>query len=132
MRCNFGGLMLSCSLLAITLSISACTSLQPTQAASSEEVRRQITQENLIEPGDRVKVVTADGSVHEFRVTAVDRDAGLIKGKDEEVRIDDVVGLETREFSLGKTAALTLVSAGVIHALVVLAAAPALILAAGM
>lgn len=83
----------------------------------------------MVKPGDRVQLITADEAVHEFRVTAVDLDAGLIKGKDEAVRIADIVGVETRELSAGKTAAITLVSAGIIGALVVIALAPALILA---
>jgi hypothetical protein len=65
-----------------------------------------ITQENFFEPGDRVRLVTADGSVHKFRVTQIDVVGGLVIGKEESVPIADILAVETREVSWAKTAAL--------------------------
>jgi hypothetical protein len=87
-----------------------------------------ITQENLIEPGDRVRLVTADDAVHKFRVTKVDVDAGLVVGSAEAVPIADIVAVETREVSVGKTAALTGGAIG-IWVLILILIAPAALLA---
>jgi hypothetical protein len=53
-------------LAALVLLCCACTTLRPTEA-SPEELQRLITRDNLIEPGDRVGLVTADGTVYKFR-----------------------------------------------------------------
>jgi hypothetical protein len=86
-----------------------------------------ITQENLFEPGDRVKLVTADGSVHAFRVTQIDVDDGLVIGKEESVPIADIIAVETREVSVGKTAALSGGLVGVSMIILLLIAAGATI-----
>ncbi|MGD2033206.1 MAG: hypothetical protein PVJ74_12080 [Gammaproteobacteria bacterium] len=36
--------------------------------------------EDILKPGDEVKIVTTDGVVHEFRVTRIDRERGLVVG----------------------------------------------------
>jgi hypothetical protein len=92
--------------LVVVLLSCACTTLRSTEA-SPADLQRMITQENLLKPGDRVKLVTADGSVHAFRVTQIDVDDGLVIGKEESVPIADIIAVETREVSVGKTAALT-------------------------
>jgi hypothetical protein len=35
---------------------------------------------DILKPGDEVKIVTTDGVVHEFRVTRIDRERGLVVG----------------------------------------------------
>jgi hypothetical protein len=116
-------------ILALTLLLlaSGCTSLRPTEA-SPEDLQRMITQEDLIKPGDRVRLVTADEKVYRFRVTSVDLDEGLIAGRGEAVPIAEIVAVETREVSVGKTAALT---GGLIGAwvLILVLIAPAALLA---
>ena len=116
-------------ILALTLLLlaSGCTSLRPTEA-SPEDLQRMITQEGLIKPGDRVRLVTADETVHRFRVTSVDLDEGLIAGRGAAVPISEIVAVETREVSVGKTAALT---GGLIGAwaLILVLIAPAALLA---
>ena len=92
--------------LVLLLLSCACTTLRPTEA-SPADLQRMITHENLFKPGDRVKLATADGSVHKFRVTQIDVDNGLVIGKEESVPIADIIAVETREVSVGKTAALT-------------------------
>ena len=94
-------------ILAIVVLLScACTTLQPT-AASPEELERMITHEKLLEPGDRVRLVTADGAVYKFRVREIDLANGMVVGPKESVPINDIVAVETREVSIGKTAVLT-------------------------
>jgi hypothetical protein len=90
----------------IVLLSCACTTLRPTEA-SPEELQRMITHENLLETGDRVRLVTADGAVYKFRVREIDLQNGLIIGPKDSVQIQDIVAVETRKVSIGKTAALT-------------------------
>jgi hypothetical protein len=66
-----------------------------------------ITQENLLEPGDRVRLVTAEGAVYKFRVREIDLENGRVVGPKASVPIQDIVAVETREVSIGKTAVLT-------------------------
>lgn len=94
-------------ILAIVVLLScACTTLRPTEA-SPEELQRMITHENLLETGDRVRLVAADGAVYKFRVREIDLQNGVVVGPKESVPIKDIVAVETREVSIGKTAALT-------------------------
>lgn len=116
-------------LAALVLISCACTTLRPNEA-SPEELQRMITHENLLEPGDRVRLATADGAVHKFRIRRIDFNEGLIIGRQDSVPIREVVGVETREFSVGKTVALTGGLAGAWVILLFLAA-PAFVLAAG-
>jgi hypothetical protein len=85
----------------------------------------------LLEPGDRVRLVTADEAVHTFRVTEVDRERGIVVGKDNEVPIANIVAVETRETSVGRTALLVGGVGYGIGILVVLILGPALLLGAG-
>jgi hypothetical protein len=110
---------------ALVLLCCACTTLRPTEA-SPEELQHRITHENLIEPGDRLRLATADGAVHKFRVTKIEN--GMVIGPNDSVPIQDIVAVETREFSIGKTAALAGGMAGAYLILLILAA-PAFVLA---
>jgi hypothetical protein len=106
---------------------SGCTTLQPAEA-TPDELQRLILSEGILEPGQRVRLVTRDKAVHEFRVTVVDSEKGVVHGKDESVPIGDIVAIETREISAGRTALLTrglVYSAGIVIAI---ALAPAAIL----
>jgi hypothetical protein len=112
---------------ALVLLCCACTTLRPTEA-SPEELQHRITHDNLLEPGDRLRLVTADGAVYKFRVMKIDYVNGMVIGPNDSVPIQDIVAVETREFSIGKTAALTGGLAGVYLILLILAA-PAFVLA---
>jgi hypothetical protein len=92
-------------LLALALISTSCTTLKTTEAPP-EEVHRLIVTEDILKPGDEVKIVTTDGVVHEFRVTRIDRERGLVFGDTDEIPIVDIVALETREISIGRTALL--------------------------
>ncbi len=106
---------------------SACTTLQPVEA-SPEEVQRLITDEQILEPGMRVRLVTIDETVHEFRVSEVDVEQGLVIGEQAQVPIADVVAVDTREVSVGRTALLVGGLGYGILALLAIALAPALLL----
>jgi hypothetical protein len=93
-------------LAALVLLCWAGTTLRPT-GASPKELKHRITHDDLIEPGDRVRLVTADGTVYKFRVTRIDEVNELVIGPKDSVPIQDIVAVETREVSIGKTAALT-------------------------
>ena len=56
----------------------------------------------LVQPGDRIAVVTASQGERIFVVTDVDQDS--IRGEGVVVPIDEVVALERREIAAGKTA----------------------------
>jgi hypothetical protein len=106
---------------------SACTTLQPTEA-TPEEIQRLILSEGILEVGQRVRLVTSDEMAHEFRVTSIDEQTGIVHGKNESVRIEEIVAVETREISAGKTALLT---GGLVYGIgliIAIAIAPALIL----
>lgn len=91
------------ALLLICLLTAGCSTLKPVEMPP-DEVQRQISAGDLIAFGDTVKVATSDGDVTRFRVTGI-TDA-LILGDGVEVPIDEVVAVETKAFSVGKTAAL--------------------------
>jgi len=91
------------TLLSTLIFFYGCSSLQPVEL-SPEELQTQIRSGEILSTGDKVQLVTTDGQHHEFKVTALTDT--LIEGKKEQVAIDDVVALETSEFSGGKTALL--------------------------
>ena len=74
-----------------------------TVEATPEQLRQDIRSGELVEPGDRVSVVTAMIGERTFRVTEVNQD--VIRGDGIEVAIDDVVALQTHKVDVGKTAA---------------------------
>lgn len=118
------------AILLRALANSACTALSPKQA-TPEELRRQLLSGELVQPGERVRLVTIDETVYEFRVSEIDLEQGLVIGRDERVPISDVVAVETRNVSAGKTALLVGGVGYSVLAVVLVALAPALILSGG-
>ncbi len=118
------------ALLLGSLAGSACTSLS-SKEATPEELRRQLLSGELLQPGERVRLVTTDETVYEFRIKEIDLDHGLVIGSDEQIPIADVVAVETREVSVGKTALLVGGVGYSLIAIVLVAIAPALILSGG-
>ena len=90
-------------LLLACLLATGCSTLKPVEMPP-EEVQLKIAAGELIEVGDTVKIATSDGEVKSFKVTGI-TDA-LVSGDGVEVPIDEIVAVETKEFSVGKTAAL--------------------------
>ena len=91
------------AVIVVVLICGACTTLEPAQL-SSEQLHERMSAGEVVHVGDRVKIATADGKRHEFRVTAVTADT--VSGEQIDIPIADVVAVETRKFSGGKTAAL--------------------------
>ena len=91
------------SSIVVILICCGCTSLRPVQVPA-DQIHERIAAGEIVHVGDRVRIATADGKRHEFRVTAVTADT--ISGKKIDIPITDVVAVETRKFSGGKTAAL--------------------------
>lgn len=108
----------------------ACTTIEPVDVPA-DELQQQLRSGTLVSPGDRVRLVTADEAVHKFRVTEVSTEDGLILGRNDRVAIDEIVAVETREVSVGRTA---LLSGGIgigVAALIAIAIAPAVLLGGG-
>jgi len=84
-----------------------CTTLRPS-VLSTDEIRRQIDSGELLKPGDKVRLTTKDGAVHDFQVTAIDTVDGLVVGGKESVRVTDIVGVGKREIAVGKTIGLVI------------------------
>ena len=112
------------------LSNVACTTLEPVNVPA-DDLQQQIRAGTLVSAGDRVRLVTADETVHKFRVTEVNLGQDMVMGRKAGVPIGDIVALETREVSVGRTALLT---GGVgigLAMLIAIAIAPAVILSGG-
>jgi hypothetical protein len=77
-------------LIAVSL-IAGCTSMQPIDG-SPTELQQRIAAGELLEPGDRVWIETADGKAHEFVISRID--ARRLEGAAESVPIDQVRYLE--------------------------------------
>ena len=110
------------TLALLILFATGCTSLKPVELAP-ETLQEKILSGNIVNVGDRVKVVTADGVRSEFKVTAINENH--ILGKDIDIPIRDIVALETREFSGGKTSAL--VGGSLVWMYIILLSIPAIV-----
>ena len=84
---------------------SACTTLRPV-GVSTDEAQRLIAAGELLKPGDKVRLFTADGKAHEFEITAIDAADGTVKGATDSVRVAEIVTVANRELSVGKTLGL--------------------------
>lgn len=114
----------------LILSCVACTTLESV-AVPADELQSQLRAGMLVKPGDRVRLVTADETVHRFRVTEISSEQGVVIGRNERVLMDEIVAVETREVSVGRTALLT-GGVGVGAAiLIAIAIAPAILLGGG-
>ena len=90
------------SILGLALLLSACTTFRPV-IGTQEEVQRRILDGELFAAGDRARLTTADGQVHEMRVESVTLDNGTISGGGDAVQIRDVVAVQQRVRAPGKT-----------------------------
>jgi hypothetical protein len=89
-------------LVLLALISSGCTTLRPIEA-SSAEIQHRISSDGLLRPGDQVKIVAVDGSIHEFRVIRVDTDKGLVIGKRDVIPVKEVGAVEKRTLDVRKT-----------------------------
>lgn len=105
----------------MVISQAGCTSLQPI-AGTPPELQQRIAVRALLEPGDRVLIVTTDGTKHEFTVTAAGPNG--IEGKNESVAVDQIASVQKRRFSVARTVWLG-VAVGVVVVWGIVAAARA-------
>ena len=91
-------------LAAICLLTVACNTMRPVLEPRDEFVE-QIRSGALLKPGDRIRVVTDDGTREELRVAEIRAD-GTIVGERSEVRVSEIASLEKRERSWVKTGVL--------------------------
>jgi hypothetical protein len=75
----------------LILAATGCTTMRPI-GGSPTELRQFINAGELLKPGDRVRIVTAEEKVHRFAITKIE--AGQIVGPNESVPIDEVMSLE--------------------------------------
>ena len=91
------------SVFLLILLATGCSTLKPVEM-TPQQLQQRISAGELISVGDTVKIATSKGEVHNFEVTDITDEQ--IRGDDIDIPIDEVVAVETREFSAGKTAAL--------------------------
>lgn len=113
-------------LLLLWLCLSACSTLEPIEMRPVD-LQTMILSGELPLEGESIKVVTVDGKSRQYRVTEVDLEDRRIRGEKVSVAIDDVVAIETSEFSMGKTALLA-GGSYLLLALLALAIGPAFLL----
>jgi hypothetical protein len=90
-----------------TANVAACTTLKPVQLPTNE-THEQIANGELLNAGNKVRLITADGRAHDLTVVTIDAAAGTVKGENESVRIADIVTVEKRKPAVGKTLGLVL------------------------
>lgn len=100
------------SILFVLLVASGCTSMKAVEM-SPEQLQQKVAAGEIIKVGDSVQIATSDGKTHKFKVSAVTAD--LVSGKAIEIPVGDILAVKTREFSGGKTAALTAGGVGLLY-----------------
>ena len=68
-----------------------------------EEVQQKISAGEVLSVGDAVKLTTRDNEVHEFKVTSITDQHVL--GENIEIPIGDIIAIQTKQISAGRTAA---------------------------
>jgi hypothetical protein len=100
------------SIMALLL-FSGCTTFRPIE---SQQLHEKLSAGEVIQVKDEVKIHTSDGMNHSFKINAMSE--GRIMGTDENVPIEDIVSIEKREFSTGKT--VLLIGVGIVGIVLVL------------
>ncbi len=90
------------AVLLVVLLTSGC-SVYRSAEMTPEQVQQKVTAGELAAVGDKIRATTTGGEVHLFRVTEVT--AETILGERVSVPINEVMTIETLEFSAGRTAA---------------------------
>ena len=113
-------------LLALVVTLTGCTTLNPVEMPP-EDVQQMIVSGDILQPGTQAKIVTQDGRIRTINVERIDRELGIIETDEEPLEIAEIVAVETRDFSVGKTALLAVGSYSFL-ALLAMAIAPVFIL----
>jgi len=100
------------SIIAAILIASGCTTMKPVEM-SADQLQEKISAGEIVNVGDSVQVATTDGKTHKFKVSAVT--AEQISGKDIDIPVKEIVAIQTREFSGGKTTALAAGGVGLMY-----------------
>ena len=77
-------------LLTVIIVNAGCTTLRPIDG-SPAELRQRMSVGELLKPGDRVLIVTADQKTHRFAVTAIG--SGEIEGRKISLPVEQIVFL---------------------------------------
>jgi len=91
------------SAMVVVLILTGCSTMTPVEM-TPDQLHDQISAGDVLSEGEKVKIVTVDGKTHKFKVSSI-TDVSII-GDDIEVPIADIIAIETKEFSGGKTAVL--------------------------
>lgn len=110
------------TLVFFVFSLFGCTSIKPVELPP-EKLQERILNGSLVGVGDKIQVVTSGGVHSSFEVTAIDSET--ISSKDQKIYIKDIIALETKSFSGGKTSAL--VGGTLIWLYVILLSIPAIV-----
>jgi hypothetical protein len=86
---------------------AGCTTFKPI-ATNGPAVQERIYSGDLLHAGDEVRIVTSDGSMHEFRLTRIDADAGTVIAGNERIAIDDIVQVDKRAIAPAKSGGLVM------------------------
>jgi len=100
------------SILFIVLVAGACTSMKAVEMPPGQ-LQEKVAAGEIVKVGDTVQIATSDGQTHRFKVTAITAD--LVSGKDIQIPVADILAVKTREFSGGKTTALTAGGIGLLY-----------------
>ena len=117
--------MKACLLILLFIPLISCTSLRPVEMASTD-LQAQISNGDLIAVGDVVKLVTANGEYIEIRVSGLN--SNFIEGEGNQVPIAEIVAMESRRFSGGKTALLAGTSVGLAYLILLVGISGAFVL----
>lgn len=88
----------------VLLLLGGCTTFD-TMRMSRSEVQKHISDGDLMQAGDQVRIITNDGKQYQFKVISVAD--GLIRGQDVEIFIKDIDLVEKRRISISKTSLLS-------------------------
>jgi hypothetical protein len=101
--------MLGCSMKAIVFMtvvvflLNACTTLKPIELTPTT-VQQRISSGDLIQIGNKYRITTSEEKQYYFIVTSIDSE--YICGKDIKIPTKDILRVEKRAFSMGKTVGL--------------------------
>ena len=90
----------------VIVSLVGCTSMQP---LPGDPVQYRYSMHRHVTPGRDVRMTTAGGSIHEFRVRALTNDhvsGRSFDGTEHQVEIATITKLETLQFDRARTIAL--------------------------
>lgn len=87
----------------LTFMLPACSSVRQVEL-SPDELQAQIRSGGIITTGESVRIILSSGERHNFVVSEITSE--LIFGEQTSIPIAEIVAVETRQFSMGRTAAL--------------------------